>query len=159
MSKRLFEIAAEITKSQASISTMSAEEIEEALTKTFNALQKMQYAEEEGKELLQQPVEEAQTVSETTVDPRGSIHENKVVCLECGAEMRQLTANHLKTHHMTPREYKKKWGFTLKQPLSAKSLTRSRSRSAKKRGVPEELKRYQEEQRQRKQQTTSSLAS
>lgn len=83
-------------------------------------------------------------------DPRSSIQEDKVICLECGSDFRQLTANHLRTHNLTPREYKRKWGFPLKQPLAAKMLTRLRSRSAKKRGLPQKLQQYLEIQREKK---------
>jgi predicted transcriptional regulator len=70
--------------------------------------------------------------------------------MECKAEFRQLTANHLRIHHLTPREYKKKWGFPLKQPLSARMLTKLRSRSAKKRGLPEKLRIYLDQKRENK---------
>ena len=149
MSKKLLELAAEITQAQASLNKMSAAEIELALMRTYNTLYNMQQAEEQGKSLSSQ-VKEDQASSEALPDLKASLLDNKVICLECGAEMRQLTANHLRTHNMTPREYKKKWGFPLKQPLSAKSLTRSRSRSAKKRGLPPELLKFQEERRQQK---------
>lgn len=155
MSKKLLELAAEITQAQASLNKMSAEEIELALMRTYNALYNMQRAEEKGKSLPSAESAEERTPAEAPLDPKASLQENKVVCLECGAEMRQLTANHLRTHNMTPREYKKKWGFPLKQPLSAKSLTRSRSRSAKKRGLPPELVKFQEERRQKKTKTLS----
>jgi len=89
------------------------------------------------------------------LEPSASIQEDSVVCLECGAEFRQLTANHLRTHEITPREYKKKWGFPLKQPLSARNLTILRSRSAKKRGLPSNLRQYHEEQRRKKQSAVS----
>lgn len=146
MSKKLLELAAEIVQSQASLNRMSSEEIESVLARTFNALQKLQKAEEEGK-VFGSGAEES---GEKQIDPFSSIQENKIICLECGAEMRQLTANHLSVHGLTPREYKKKYGFPLRQPLSAKSLTRLRSKAAKKRGVPPELIAFQEEQRQKK---------
>jgi hypothetical protein len=56
--------------------------------------------------------------------------------------MTQVTAKHLPTHGLGPREYKMKWGFPMAQPLSAKSLTRARSKAAKKRGLPEKLRAY-----------------
>lgn len=62
--------------------------------------------------------------------------------------MRQLTTKHLSNHGLSPREYKTKWGLSLKQPLSAKSLTKARSRAAKKRGLPENLVKYIEGKKQ-----------
>lgn len=153
MSKKLLELAAEIVQAQASIAEMSSEEIESALTRTFNALLRMHLAEQQGKSLEvdsapEHPVVEAEKAEKT--DNRSSIKEDSVTCLECGEQFRQLTANHLRTHGMTPRDYKRKYGFPLKQPLAAKNLTKMRSKSAKKRGLPEKLKEYHDAQRRRK---------
>ncbi|MGA2027418.1 MAG: MucR family transcriptional regulator [Syntrophobacteraceae bacterium] len=153
MEKKLLELAVEIVGAQASMSKMTAEDIEHALVRVYNALQKMRLAEEQGRSILR--TEPGFQASEESVaaDPLSSIGEDKVTCMECKAELRQLTANHLRIHHLTPREYKKKWGFPLKQPLSAKMLTKLRSRSAKKRGLPENLRIYLDRKRENK--TTS----
>ncbi len=152
MEKKLLELAVEIVQAQASMSKMSGEEIEQALVRVYNALHKMQLAEEEGRSILFTSSENktAGHADYYPTDPRSSIQEDKVTCMECKAEFRQLTANHLRAHQLTPREYKKKWGFPLKQPLAAKILTRLRSRSAKKRGLPEKLQIYLEEKRSSK---------
>jgi len=151
--RKLLEIAAEIVQAQASVGQMSAENIEEALVKTFSTLQRMQRAEEKGILLErglgsdEMPAEEAAVAKK---EPRESILDDKIVCLECGTEMRQLTTKHLSSHSLTPREYKKKYGFSLKQPLSAKSLTKARSKAAKKRGLPENLVKFLAERKQKK---------
>lgn len=152
MTRKLLEIAADIVQAQSSVFEMSPEDLELALAKTFITLQKMQKAEEDGTMLALSRTSEAGVPEDEAerCDPKDSIQEDKIVCLECGAEMRQLTAKHLGSHELTPREYKKKWGFPLKQPLSAKSLTKARSKAAKKRGLPESLVRYQEERKQRR---------
>jgi hypothetical protein len=62
----------------------------------------------------------------------------------------KLTTKHLVLHSMNPKEYRKKYGFSAKTPLSAKSLTKARSKSAKKRGLPEKLQKYIEAKRQAK---------
>jgi predicted transcriptional regulator len=149
MGKKLLELAVEIVQAQASMNKMSAEEIEMALERAYNALQKMSEAEEHGQVILSAGVEHP-GAAVSPADPLSSIQENKVTCMECKAELRQLTANHLRIHHLTPREYKKKWGFPLKQPLSAKILTDLRSRSAKKRGLPENLRIYLDHKRESK---------
>ena len=124
MTKKLIEIASEIVNTQASGTTMTADEISSALRQVFTTLNELQRAE--------------------------SIQNDKVICLECGAEMRQLTKLHLVSHGLTAKEYKKKYGFTMGTPLAAKSLTKARSKAAKKRGVPENLRKYMEERRQAK---------
>ncbi len=150
--KKLLDIAAEIVQAQASVGQMSAEQIEQALVKTFSTLQKMQRAEDKGILLDKGSPEElaGDEISSAKREPRDSIQDDKIVCLECGTEMRQLTTKHLSSHGMTPREYKKKYGFSLKQPLSAKSLTKARSKAAKKRGLPENLVKFLEERKQKK---------
>lgn len=154
MDKKLLELAVEIVQAQVALSKMSGEEIESVLIRVYNALCKMQQAERDGRfiDIKEGASEGGLGLSETgeRVDPRSSIQEDKVVCLECGSEFRQLTANHLKTHGLSPREYKRKWGFPLKQPLAARMLTKARSKSAKKRGLPEKLQRYLENKRMEK---------
>ncbi len=152
MARKLLEIAASIVKAQASVGKISPEEIEHSLMTTFLVLQRMQNAEHQGI-LLDSPDQEAlgapQDKSYEPVDPKDSIRENKIICLECGIEMKQLTRKHLGIHALTPRDYKKKWGLAMRQSLSAKSLSRARSRAAKKRGLPENLVKFQEERKRK----------
>ncbi len=157
--KKLLDIAAEIVQAQASVGQMSADQIEQSLVKTFSTLQRMQKAEDEGVLLDGVAVREINGVESEPArkEPLESIQDDKVVCLECGTQMRQLTTKHLGTHNLTPREYKQKWGFSLKQPLSARSLTRARSKAAKKRGLPANLVKFQEERKQKKAEATAAL--
>ena len=150
MEKKLLELAVEIVGAQASMSKMTAEDVEQALVRVYNALHKMRLAEEQGQSILRAEPGFQASEKPVAADPLSSIQEDKVTCMECKAELRQLTANHLRIHHLTPREYKKKWGFPLKQPLSAKMLTKLRSRSAKKRGLPENLRIYLDRKRENK---------
>jgi predicted transcriptional regulator len=145
-------MAAEIVQAQASKSSMSSDEIVASLKDVFCALTNMRSAESQDLNLGDIPSGEAVIGQEAPqlMDPKDSIQENKIVCLECCTEMRQLTAKHLAAHGLTPKEYKKKWGFAMKQPLSAKALTKARSKAAKKRGLPEKLLNYLESRKQAK---------
>jgi predicted transcriptional regulator len=154
MAKKLLEISAEIVQSQVANAQMSAEEIASSLKLVFNALQEIQRSEVEG---ISSEVEDQEEFTvpeerspERRVNPKDSIQEEKIICLECGTEMRQLTAKHLGSHDLSPREYKRKWGFPLTQSLSAKALSKARSKAARKRGLPENLRKFQEERKQRK---------
>ncbi|MGV8073077.1 MAG: MucR family transcriptional regulator [Syntrophobacteraceae bacterium] len=158
MTRKLLEVAADIVQAQVATSTMSSEEIVSSLKNVFNALQAMQKSETE-RTLVEglKPSDEDYAAEEAhAVDPKASIQDDRIVCLECGAEMKQLTAKHLGSHELSPREYKQKWGFPLKQPLSAKSLTKARSRAAKKRGLPENLKKFQEGRKKQKEELIAS---
>ena len=67
--------------------------------------------------------------------PQDSIRNDKVICLECGAEMRQLTQKHLVFHGMDQKEYKKKHGFPMKTRLAAESLVEAQIKAGKKEGL------------------------
>ena len=146
MTKRLIEIASEMVQTQVSLTSMSAADITTSLRQIFSTLHELQRAESGEIEL---PKAEESTPAQATA-PEDSIQENKVICLECGAEMRQLTQKHLVFHGMTQKEYKKKYGFAMRTPLAAKALTKARSKAAKKRGLPEKLRKYIEARREAK---------
>jgi len=93
---------------------------------------------------------EAPTEEKPVLRPADSIQTDKVICLECGKEMRQLSTKHLVAHGMSQKEYRKKYGFSMRTPLSAKSLTKARIKAAQKRGLPEKLQKYIEARRQSK---------
>jgi len=149
MPKKLIEIASEIVQTQVSLTSMSAGDIAASLRQVFSTLQELEKAETAGIniECIQPAAEEAAAMK---LSPSNSIQNDKVTCLECGAEMRQLTSKHLVFHGMNQIEYRKKYGFSMRTPLAAKSLTKARSKAAKKRGLPEKLQKYIEARRQKK---------
>ena len=158
MSRKLIEIASEIVQTQVSLTPMSAAEIALSLRQVFNALQGLQKAESAGTDVAvaQEVSQEGVTQEETALTPENSIQKDRVICLECRAEMKQLTQKHLSAHGLSTKEYRKKYGFSMKTPLSAKSLTKARSKAAKKRGLPENLKKAIEAKRQSKAQATTA---
>lgn len=137
MAKSLTEMAAEIVAAQAGHTSMSADEMDAALRKTFEALQGIK-AVEEGTEA---PAEEADELKELRGEPMKSIQRNYVINLEDGKKYKQLTSRTLSKFGLTPREYRRKWGFSARQPLSAKSLTAKRRKTAKELGLGERLQK------------------
>ena len=134
MSKSLVEMTAEIVQAQINSRDMTNDEIKAALNDTFITLKSLQNAETSGAE-----IEQADT--RPSMAPEKSIQRNRVVCLECGEAFKMLSPKHLKSHELTPKEYRKKYGFSMRQPLCAKSLSERRSTSGKKRGLPENLRK------------------
>ena len=134
MSKSLVEMTAEIIQSQISSKQMSTEEIKAALNDTFQTLKSLQDSESVG-------VETEQEETSPVIDPKKSIQKNKIICLECGQEFKMLSPKHLKSHGLTSKEYRKKYGFTARQPLCAKALSEKRSQSGKERGLPDNLRK------------------
>lgn len=134
MSKTLVEMATELVQGQ---KFESIDEMQNALRDTFATLNQMA----EGK-----VTESAGTVNPLDDElreyrrvPRRSIKRDFIVCLECGFKGRTLSHKHLKSHGMTHREYRKKYGLLLRQPLTAISVSEKRIESGKKRGIPQEL--------------------
>lgn len=128
MGKSLTEMASEIVAAQASHAVMAADEMVAALKKTFDALKNIKTIEEGGPEVDAPPV-----------DPRKSIQRNYVVNLEDGKKYKQLTTRTLAKYGLTPAEYRKKWGFSARQPLAAKALSAKRRKTAKALGLGERL--------------------
>jgi len=139
MSKSLVEMAADLVQSQCASKAMSTEEMTLALQSTFNALQALQAGEAK----LQAGTSEgnAGAVIVPGMTPEKSIQKNKIVCLECGQEFKMLSPKHLRSHGLTGREYRGKWGFALRQPLCAKSLSERRKKAGKDRGLPDNLRK------------------
>ena len=160
MTKKLIEIASDIVQTQVSLTSMSATDIASSLRQVFRTLQEMQKAEAGAIELAlaAEVAREAPAEEKPVISPANSIQNDKVICLECGAEVRQLSSKHLVSHGMGQKEYKKKYGFSMRTPLAAKSLTKARSKAAKKRGLPEKLQKYIEARRQKKTQPSTKSA-
>ena len=146
--KSLTELASELVSAQMQNQAMTTEEITKTLHQVFQTLNQLKATETEegdtGGGILGDAPEKSVT------DPKRSILKNKIICLECEAEFKQLSAKHLVTHNLTPKEYRRKYGFPASQPLSCKSLTEKRKAMGKKRGLPAALKKKQAAARKKK---------
>ena len=137
MSKTLVEMTAEIIQSQISSKQMSTEEVKSALNETFKALKALQDSEAGGADVVETETE----ATPSMIDPKKSIQKNKVICIECGQEFKMLSPKHLRSHGLDSKSYRKKYGFSARQPLCAKALSEKRSASGKERGIPENLQK------------------
>jgi predicted transcriptional regulator len=127
----LLDIVKDIITAQASHSTMSSDEMTDAIKKVYKALRWVQSQEEKA----------AKSAGEPAISGLESIQRNKVICLECGRAFRQLTVRHLSLHGIDPRGYKQRHGIPLRQSLSARSVSAKRRRIAKERGLGEKLRK------------------
>ncbi|GAU09172.1 MucR family transcriptional regulator [Desulfoplanes formicivorans] len=112
--------ALEIVKAQASVRTMTEEEI----TSMVQSLSK-------GIRNIAEDNAEVATNVEPPVDPKKAIREKSVICLECGKSFKVLTKKHLASHGLTPEEYRAKWGYKKGTSLVAKALARERRKKMK----------------------------
>ncbi|SDN76038.1 transcriptional regulator, MucR family [Desulfonauticus submarinus] len=105
--------ALDIVKAQASVRSMTEEEITSMVHKIAEGIKRVVEGREDAS---QAPV----------IDPKKAIKERTIVCLECGKSFKVLTKKHLASHGLTPKEYKEKWGYKKNTSLVCKSLARER---------------------------------
>jgi predicted transcriptional regulator len=134
MAKSLTQMAANIVAAQASHVSMSADEMDAALKKVFEALKQIKVIEET-------PAGEAvdDELARLRANPMKSIQRTYVINLEDGSKYKQITAKTLAKFGLTAREYRKKWGFSARQPLSSKALSAKRRKVAKDLGLGDKL--------------------
>ena len=134
MAKSLTQMAANIVAAQASHVSMSADEMDAALKKVFEALNQIKVIEET-------PAGEAvdDELARLRANPIKSIQRTYVINLEDGSKYKQITAKTLAKFGLTAREYRKKWGFSARQPLSSKALSAKRRKVAKDLGLADKL--------------------
>ena len=104
--------AIEIARAQAGVRPMTAEEIASYVSELVQTLGNVMNPEE--------------AKPSPAVDPKSSIGESYVTCLECGKKYKVIGNRHLKSHGLTTESYKEKWGLKKDVSLAAKSLVRTR---------------------------------
>jgi predicted transcriptional regulator len=112
----LLKEALEIAKAQASVRTMTEDEILTMVHKLAVNLARIA-----GEGALADAGEDS-----PAADPKKAIREKSILCLECGKNFKVLTKRHLAAHGLTPAEYKEKWGYPKKTTLVCKGLARDR---------------------------------
>lgn len=69
--------------------------------------------------------------AEGDMDPKKSIREKSITCLECGKAFKIITRKHLAVHGLDAAEYREKWGMKKNTPLVCKALQRERRKKMK----------------------------
>lgn len=113
--------ALEIVKAQASVRTMTEEEITSMVQTLASGIKKISEGMLDNGSPEQTP----------PVDPKKAIREKSIICLESGKSFKVLTKRHLAKYGLTPDEYREKWGYAKKTPLVCKSLQRERRKKMK----------------------------
>ena len=84
---------------------------------------------------LNQPAVEPQAELKPAVNPKKSVTDDYIVCLEDGKKLKMLK-RHLKTaYDMTPEQYRAKWGLPHDYPMVAPNYAKKRQQLAKKIGL------------------------
>lgn len=112
--------ALEIVKAQASVRTMTEEEITSMVRKLSRGIREIDNG-------AVAPVEE----EEIACDPTKSVKEKSITCCECGKSFKIITKKHLASHGLDPNQYREKYGFKKGMPLVCKALQRDRRKKMK----------------------------
>jgi predicted transcriptional regulator len=111
--------ALDIVKAQASVRSMTEEEIIQmvrGLSRTLSGLSG------------DVPPPDADTAA---APKNKGIKNSSVTCLECGKNFKLLTRKHLASHGLTAAEYREKWGIKRKTALTCKALQKTRREKMK----------------------------
>lgn len=112
--------ALEIVKAQAAVRTMTTEEITTMVKTLATNFARMG---------LDDSV--PQEAAPTKLDPKKSIKEKSITCLECGKTFKIITGKHLATHDLNKKSYLEKHGLKKGTSLIAKGLSRDRKEKMK----------------------------
>jgi predicted transcriptional regulator len=120
MVQTLLEMAKDLTHSLVEAGRLSAEDLQDALQKTYATLTTLKVQEEAGTPTTLTDAEPL------PVDWRKSITRHTVTCLACGDTLKQLSIRHLRMHGLDLRSYRTKYGIPRSQPLAARTTTERR---------------------------------
>ncbi|MDP2847082.1 MAG: MucR family transcriptional regulator [Humidesulfovibrio sp.] len=113
--------ALDIVKAQATVRTMTEEEILSMVRSLCNGI----------RSISETTVEDDDVAAVPTEDPKKAVREKSILCLESGKAFKVLTKRHLAKFGLTPDEYRAKWGYPKKMPLVCKELQRQRRKKMK----------------------------
>jgi len=133
MSPSTLEMTKDLVLAQIQTDSISPKDLDSAMRRIYQSLQTLKSREESGF-----PV--SAPVSITPRAPaawRKSITRHSIICLECGANLRQLSGRHLRGHHLDARSYRTKYSIPATQPLVARATT------ARRRQVMSEVKPWE----------------
>ena len=133
----ILELTSDIVSSHAFTTPMSFEELIVEIQKVHAALKKL--------EAIESIIIEVDEPKKPAITVKEAFKKNEVTCMVCGnGKMKTLTRHPNIVHNMKPGEYKKQYGISSKQPLTAKSYSELRKKMAEERGLGDVLAKARE---------------
>ena len=117
MAQSLIESTKELALVLIKSRSISPEDLQDTLQKTYATLTALKVQEESGTSAS------VPLADSSPVNWRKSITRQTITCLECGQQWRQLTSAHLMAHGLDGRSYRAKYGILQTQPLAARATT------------------------------------
>ncbi|WP_274630842.1 MucR family transcriptional regulator [Arvimicrobium flavum] len=123
--QQLLELTADVTSAYVSNNPVPASELAALIAQVHLSMSQLANP---GPASADEPLKPA-------VNPKRSVHDDYIVCLEDGKQFKSLK-RHLMTHHnMTPDQYRAKWNLPADYPMVAPAYAAARSALAKKMGL------------------------
>lgn len=120
----LLELTSDIVSAHVSNNPVPLAELSGLIETVFGTLSK-----------LSKPQEEPKVELKPAVNPKKSITDDYIICLEDGKQLKMLK-RHLKTaYDMTPEDYRAKWSLPHDYPMVAPNYAKKRQQLAKKIGL------------------------
>jgi predicted transcriptional regulator len=121
--EQLLQLAADIVSAHASNNTLRADQLPGLIQQVFSTLATAQ----QNAAVPPRP--------EPAVSVRASMHQDHLVCLDCGKHFSMLKRHLMTDHQLTPEQYRQRWQLSPTYPMVAPTYAKTRSALAKKIGL------------------------
>jgi predicted transcriptional regulator len=121
--EELLQLAANIVSAHASNNALPADQLPQLIQQVFSALATAQQS--------------AATPPrpEPAVSVKASVHQDHLVCLDCGRHFSMLKRHLMTDHQLTPDQYRQRWQLSPTYPIVAPAYAKTRSAMAKRIGL------------------------
>ena len=121
--EELLQLAADIVSAHASNNPLSADQLPGLIQQVFSTLATVQQKAA------------APPRPEPAVSVRASVHQDHLVCLDCGRHFSMLKRHLMSDHNLTPEQYRERWQLSPTYPVVAPAYAKTRSALAKRIGL------------------------
>ena len=121
--EELLQLAADIVSAHASNNALPADQLPGLIQQVFSTLATAQ----QNAAVPPRP--------EPAVSVRASMHQDHLVCLDCGKHFSMLKRHLMTDHQLTPEQYRQRWQLSPTYPMVAPAYAKTRSALAKKLGL------------------------
>jgi predicted transcriptional regulator len=121
--EELLQLAADIVSAHASNNDLPADQLPKLIQQVYSALATAQQSAA------------APSRPEPAVSVRASVHQDHLVCLDCGKHFSMLKRHLMRDHQLTPDQYRQRWQLPPTYPIVAPAYAKTRSALAKRIGL------------------------
>ena len=121
--EELLQLAADIVSAHASNNALPADQLPGLIQQVFSTLATVQQSTA------------APPMPEPAVSVKASVHQDHLVCLDCGKHFSMLKRHLMTDHQLTPDQYRQRWQLPPTYPIVAPAYAKTRSALAKRVGL------------------------